>query len=125
MAILVQVPSQLYTATTGTPRKVVTPQPLDPSIKRVVLHLTRESWPGDSNTDLISMGFEYSMDGVVWIFNGSATFVGGVVLDRQGQPFLESTLGVGVPNVGVAGRRLRVFVENFQDLTTAITVEAL
>lgn len=119
---LITVPSQSYTATTGTPRKVVLPQPLDPAVKSVRLRLTRESWP--AGDPLISMGFDYSMDGNTWIFAGSATFVGGVFIGRSG-PMLESTVTFDVPNVGVSGRRLRASVENFQAVTTAITVETL
>ena len=123
MAILINVPSQNYSATTSTPRKVALPQPLNPAVQSIRLRLTRENW--SAGNPLISMGFEYSPDGNTWANIGSATFVGGDFLGRDGQPVPESTVTVNVPNVGVSGRRIRTFVENFATLTTAITVETV
>jgi len=120
--ILLSVNSRSYSAQR---REFQAPQPLDPSVAQVRIRLTRESWP--AGNPLVEMGFEYSVDnGANWAFAGSAAFVGGVFLDRNGQPFLESALTLGpLPGVGTSGRLIRGFVDNAQALTTAITVETL
>jgi hypothetical protein len=122
--ILIQLGSQNYSA---QPRVFETPT-LDPVVRVIKITLTRENWPGDPQTPLVTMGFEVSLDGVTYpaISGGSGTANGGVVLERDNvTPLPSQVFTCDVPGIGLATRKVRVTVENFQPLRTAILAEAL
>lgn len=120
MAVLLSVNSRNYVADR---REFQAPQALDASVSVIKIRLTRESWP--LGNPIIEAAFEISLDGGVnWIFLGAMTFAGGVVLQKGvAMPEASFTL-MPIPGVGQAGRLIRGVVENFQNLSTAITIEA-
>lgn len=122
MAILVQAGSRNYPAQDQT---FDAPAPLDPSVGRLRITLTRESWPLPGQP-LATISVEYSLDnGATWWIAAGSTYDGGDVLDRNGVPYVAAVLEGTVPNIGQSGRLVRGHVVSLATLRTAITVEAL
>lgn len=124
--ILINLPSANYPAL-AQPREFESPI-LDPTVRTIKITLTRENWPGDSATPLVTMGFRVALDGVTYppISGGSGTANGGVKLGRDNvTPEAVEEFRSDVPGVGLPNRRVRVTVQNFQPLRTAIVAEAL
>lgn len=125
MARSINVPSRQYTAGTVLSRTVDS-FPVGVQTIRVVL--TRESWPGTPADNVARLT-------VAW-GNGSgavAELPGGTVLDKAGNPALQSIIEIDIPQEadGQGGRRNRnevsatATLEIFQTLRTAISAEAI
>lgn len=93
-----------------------------------MVSFSRENWPGIPSDDVMIVSLAWSTgEGV------TATFPGGTVLGKDGQPLLFSTLTIRVPQVsdGSGGKKAKnvvtaqATVQVVQALNTAITIEAV
>lgn len=119
MARTVTVPQQVYPA--GTVEQTIDFFPAN--ISRVRASFTRVSWPGTTSDVVMTVTYAWSSGG-----GGRATFPGGTVLNKQGQPATASIIEFDVPE-DATGKRSVVSgtftVQVHQPLTTAITLEAI
>lgn len=123
MSVLFQAPSNVYSAQL---RVFESPNPIDPALSRIRITVTRENWPGDNQTPLVTMGIEISQDGVTYppISGCSAVFVGGVRLLRDNvTPAPDDYVECSVPGVGLTTRKVRLTINNVQQLRTAFKLE--
>lgn len=116
---ILSAPSRSYNAR----RREFGPVTLNAAWTEIIIRLTREAWP---NVDpLIIFGVEVSLDGgATWTLAVEGTAPGGVLVRGNGDTILASSVFVGLPAVGQAGRLARAYIQNVQTLTTAITVDA-
>jgi hypothetical protein len=91
------------------------------------VRLTRESWPGTNEDNVVRVTITWNTGGGAW-----ADFPGGVVTDRLGNTLPASVIEADVPVLAVNGVAQKrnvvsavVKIEVFQTLTTEIDLEAV
>lgn len=107
----------------GTIESWDSPEVAIPSgLSKVVISATRESWPASANA--LSFVMDLSLDnGASWILNYVGfTTTGGVVLDRGGNPILESSATIILPNPGSSTRKARAHIITGAALNTTVSI---
>lgn len=113
------IPSKTYAADTRS----FGPFVIAANLQHVAVSFTRENWPDVG--PLLDMLVEYSNDNgqTFRVIEDMRGIPGGVILFK-GVPAPTSGVDIPLPDVGLAGRQLRVTETNSAAFTTSVSVNA-